>query len=255
MTIEELRTQYYNAIEKLQNKEDIINALPKTDYKNFFDLIKGIINKIDESINEIEQMITQEKDQETLQYMREEIEICEFKKRVCNELYNNAKTTEKIEELSIKIEKKHLIFAKTNSENIYIEKDLKEIPKEEYSDVIKCIERLETGEQDNNNEKGKSYGNNNAKISGIKTIKEYQKRLYYKTLTPDTVYVMLLISKKDDNSSIDRQTIIERNKKTEKQYNMLKEEMKNNEKKQKIIDENKQILENIYRSIKGRKRD
>ena len=255
MTIEKLRNQYYEAIDKLQDKEDIKNALPKPEYKVFFELIKGIIEKIDESIKEIENILSTETEQEVLEYLKEELELYKFKKEVCIDLYKEGKETEKIEELANKTKRKHIIFAKTESGNIYISKDLKDIPTEEYKDVLKCIERIETEEKSNNNEKGKSYGSNNAKIAGIKVEKEYQKRLYYKTLTPDTVYVMLLIAKKDDYISIDRNTLINRNQKTLNEFKKLKIEMQDEKRKQEIIEENEKIKEDLFSSFKKRKRD
>lgn len=55
--IEMLRQQYFKAILYLQNEEEIKEALPIPEYTNFFPILKGLIELIDNEIKTNELML------------------------------------------------------------------------------------------------------------------------------------------------------------------------------------------------------
>lgn len=145
-------------------------------------------------------------------------------------------------------QKKNLIFATTEYNNIYIEKDLKSIPQEYYEDIIECLRQLQDGFEENNIQKGRQLWNNN-KLSGLHELKPFKVRIFYRNLAPDMVYVLLVRMKKSDNSQLDREEAIIRNKQTTNEFERLKEEIKNPERKQELIEQNIEIYERVLERI------
>ena len=245
-SIEELRNQYYEAIKALQNENDILSALPKPDYKNFFPIMTGMIKILEQEEKEIKELLLKENPSDELyQYIKEDLEICTFKKNICKKLYEEAQEQEQIENAAEQKSHKHLFFATTDAGNIYFEKDLKDIPEEYYDVILTCLKRIEFGYKEENNEKAKPLNTVNSKLAGMHEIKEYQTRIIYKILAPDIAYVMLVRIKKDNNESLDRETIIERKKQTDKQFKKLKKDIKNEDSKKKLVEQQQKIKEKI----------
>ena len=84
--IESLEEQYFKVIEGLTEFDDIKKALPEDDYVNFFSLMEGIIERIDNSVKELEKEIAIEQDKEMLLEYKLEIELFGLKK---NYVYKN----------------------------------------------------------------------------------------------------------------------------------------------------------------------
>lgn len=252
---ESLRESYYQAIKNLQSKEDILSALPNEEYNSFFPIMTGLIKMLDQEEIEIREMLLKESsNSELYQYIKEDLEICLFKKEICEKLYEDVKEQEQIEKKAEEIEHKNLFFATTDAENIYFEKDLKDIPEEYYDVILTCLKRIEFGYKEQNNEKAKPLNTVNAKLAGMHEIKEYQTRIIYKTLAPDIAYIMLVRIKKDNNESLDRETIIERKKQTEKQFKKLKNDIKNDDIKKELIENQRKIKEKIIEILMNNRR-
>ena len=250
--VEELRGQYYEAIRLLQNEEDIRNALPRPEYENFFPLINGIIDMLN---NELEETIAMEPtDLEMKEYIEEELRIIKLKLDICNNLLHIAKEDKKIGEDASKTPQKNIIFATTNSGNICIENDLKNIS-EEYLGVIgELLTKLQNGTIDNNVQKARSFTTIDKKLNGIQELKDFKVRLFYKNLSPDTVYVLMVRMKKSDNDRLDREEIKDRASQRNKQYESLKKLIKDSDKKEELVNEHNKILLNILSSIEHKKR-
>lgn len=254
-TIENLRRQYYEAIIKLQDKEDIINSMPQPEYESFFPIMNGLLNLIGENIIEIKEELKKllNEEYEMKEYFEEELKTLEYKKTICIDLINQAKNKIEVEIKADKIKQKHLIFATTEHGNVYVEKDLKNLPEEYFEEVIESLTNLEEGFVEENEQKEKSL-QNNAKLSGLHEIKQFKVRIFYKNLSPDTIFVLMARMKKSDNSQLDREEAIIRNKKTQKEFEKLKEKIKIDEKKERILIENEQIKERIYGYIHKHRR-
>ena len=50
-----LRNNYFNAILELNDETDIINSLPEPEYENFFPIVNGLIERLNEKIKDLEE--------------------------------------------------------------------------------------------------------------------------------------------------------------------------------------------------------
>ena len=252
---ESLWQQYYDAIKLLQDRNDIIDALPKPIYKSFFSIMPGLIEKLKEEEQELKELIVgEEKNSSDYINIMEDLKLCMFKIEICNELYKNATDEVEIEKEGEEAIHKNIIFSKTNSENIYLQKDLKSIPEEYFSAILDCIEKLENGYKEENTEKAKAFTTSNSKLVGIHEIKPFKIRVAYKILDKDTIYILIARLKKDNNESLDRDEIIKRANNTEKEYNKIKQEIKNESKKNRLLQEHRKIKEEIEEYLYSHKR-
>ena len=254
-TIEILRNQYYEAIQLLQDEEDIKNALPHPEFTSFFQIMYGLIEKLTlvekdllEELNNVDS-----KEKEMLEYMKEELELNNFKKSLCERLIKEARKEEQDEEIAEKGSPKNLIFATTGSGKIYLEEDLKDIPEEYYIDIIECLESLKNGFTENNEIKGKSL-KNNARLKGLHEIKKFKIRIGYLNLDSNLTFIILAKTKKSDNSSQDRGDLINRNSKVGAEFQKLKELIKDEKKKTELIEKNQEIENNLIEYLNKNKR-
>ena len=255
-TLDKMRDSYYEAILLLQDENDILSALPTPEYQNFFPLMEGLISKLIheyeeyQSLNDMDEEILDE-----IESLKKKIDICKsLLVRVSNEI--SSETLDK----QATYPKRHLIFAKVSSGATYLEKDLKNIPFEYYDKVLATLDTLENGDIGSNSEKARQFVFDK-RLSGIYEIKEFKIRLIYKVLKGNIVYVMRVRMKKDDNSLIDKQDLVNRIKSTIDEFTELKNNIENEDYRLSLIEEHfniyqelKRILEENKRERKGEKR-
>ena len=254
--IEQLRKKYYEAIILLQDEQDILDSLPQPDYGNFFEIITGLIERIDNELQslELEYQNIESTDIDIKEYIKEEIKILTFKKNICINLLNKGKEEETLSEESEKRITKNIIFATTNSGNVFLENDIKNLPEEYYESIIQMLQDLQNGIEENNTEKAKAMRTVNKKMAGIHSVKDFKVRLYYKRLAKDTLYVIMVRMKKSDNDALDRKEVINRATKINNQYEGLKKQIKDPIKKQELIVKNEQIITELYDYLNQKKR-
>jgi len=251
--IKKIQNTYFEAIKCLQDEQDIIDALPKPEYEDFFSLMENLIEFINKELEQINNLITKENDEEMKEYLSEELNLWKFKLSISKKLIDEAEKSKKIEQETQITPNKKLIFATTTTGNIYLEKDLKDIPEECYDAVRESLEALKDGYVEENDEKGKQL-KNNGKIAKVHEIKQFKVRVMYKILAPDTLYIIMTRMKKDNNSKKDRDEVIIRNKQTEKEFNMLKNILKDPTAEKQIIDENQNTYNYLFEYLKERGR-
>ena len=251
--IKELREGYYKAIMLLNDETDILQALPQPTYEAFYPITYGLLELIEQEVIAFNEELESTNDDEYREYLESELSILTFKKNACLNLIKQADEKKTMEEQSTMFPKKKLIFATTKTGNIYLEKDLKSFPEEYLESVEECLSNLENGFIEENNQKGKKLGAD-AKLSGLHEIKTFKVRVFYKNLTPDTVYIMMARMKKSTNDLIDRSEPVERNKKTTGEFEELKEEIKDPIKKEQLIEQNNEIRKRIKEHIKENRR-
>ena len=249
-SLEELRNQYLQVIYMLQTKEDLEEALPSPNYYSFMPLIDSIIKKLEEDYMAIEEVcnLDNASDKYEMDLLKMKIEMCIERK---NEALNVLK---KEEAFQTNLKKKRLIFAKTESGNLYFDKDLKDIKEEYYERVISTLEKIELSIPENNVEKAKQTNNVNGKLTNIHYVKEYQIRTFYRVLSDDIAYIMMTRVKKDDFSKLDREEPIKRKKQTEKEFEKYKEIIKDEIKLNEILEENEKIKNQILEQLSINKR-
>ena len=250
-SIDELRNNYYEAVVNLHDRDEIISALPKPDFSNFYIIMKGVIEKLEETIKELEQESLSAKERDYLEYIRDEIDLLKYKIELCNHLLHQADVITEIEETPN--HDCHLIFA-SNVSGTFFERDLKSIPEDYYGSVLYCLERLLSGEEEDNLSKARQL-KNNSKLSNLHEIKDFKIRVLFKKLSHNCIFVMLVRMKKDDNSRVDREEPFLRTRNTDSQYELLKVELEDDEKRQAIIDENDIIRDRIFAKLTEERRE
>lgn len=239
--IESLEEQYFKVIEGLTEFDDIKKALPEDDYVNFFSLMEGIIERIDNSVKELEKEIAIEQDKEMLLEYKLEIELFGLKKELCLQKLKKANNDVEIEKRSLVNPKKHIIFAKRSGDGTYLEKDLRNMSPEYYDRVRETLADLENGTA-----KIKAL-TGNKKLVNILEVTPFKVRVMFKNLSEDTIYVIMARVKKSDNSVLDRQEPIKRVQNTDSEYQKLKEDINNPEKREKLLKEHGQIRDDIFK--------
>ena len=253
--IEKLRQQYFEAMMKLHNKQDVIDAMPKLEYNSFFSIMNGLITSIDQNIIQLnkEMRTLDETDQELIVLVQEEMQIMQYKKEICEQLLKEALAKGDATSETMVSLKRNLIFATTELGNICIERDLKNLPEEYYDSVLQSLINIENGLAEANDQKAKEL-TGDRKLAGLHEIKLFKVRVLYKNLSPDMAYVFLVKMKKSDFDHLDRKEIVIRNKNVQNEYERLKEEINNPLKKAALIQENLQVRERIFCLLNENKR-
>lgn len=240
----QLRDAYYDAIVKLQYKEDILRELPDPDYYNYFPIMNALVLKLVHECKAYEKFGDDLEAMEVISSLKDKIDICKEQiKTVRDDLKDQS-----FEEQS-KHPVRHLIFAKTNvMGGTFLERDLKKIPSEYYDKVSSAMEFLEYGDFHSSGNKIRQL-TNNKKMFGLFEIKEFKVRLVYRVLSGDMVYVMLARMKKDDNSAVDQKDLIVRGKNTMDEYQKLKEQVKDASQRDLLLMEHDNIKQNIKKIL------
>lgn len=254
--IVELRKQFYESIRLLQTEQDILNALPQPEYDNFFPLITGIIGFLEADLTEAKQELQQisPTDYEMKEYIESEINLILFKKQTCTSLLEKGIQDKTIEEEAEQTPQKNIIFATTESGNICLENDLKGIPEEYLEAVEILLKRLQEGLNERNPEKAKSFTTVDKKMTKIHELKDFKVRLFYKNLSSDTVYVLMVRMKKSNNDALDRKEIIDRASQRKNQFEQLKSWIKDPQKKEELVQEHAEFLNKILGHLQYNKR-
>lgn len=251
--IKQFHQQYFEAIKQLQDKQDIINNMPKPEYESFFEIMPELIEFIIKEIEETTQLLARETDEELIEWFKEDIEIWNFKLTICKQSLKEAKEMKETEKLATITPQKNFIFATTSSGNIYLEKDLKDIPEEYYDSIGESLEKLKNGYEENNEEKAKAL-KSNRKLAGLHEIKLFKVRVVYQNLSPDTVFIIMAKMKKSDNDKKDREEMIVRKNQTDIEFKRLKKEILDPLQKQTLIDEHHQIYDKLFKQIRENRR-
>lgn len=247
--LEQLRNAFYESILLLQDEKDIMDALPAPEFQSFFPLMEGLISKLVTECKEFQSLGNDLDVLEEVELLKKKIDIC--KNRV--ELVKKQVSEDSLESQAA-CSKRHLIFAKTTFGSTFLQKDLKDIPKEYYDKVLATLETLESGDFNSNTEKVRQL-TNNKKLFGLYEIKEFKIRLVYRVLDGDMVYVMQTRMKKDDNSSLDQKDLINRNRNTNDEFKMLQERVQNPHERDLLIMEHENIRNEIFDELEAGKRD
>ena len=247
--INTLRNHYYNAIVNCSDLEQLKKELPSGDYFNFFELMDGIIGALSNYLKEWENLDDDfsKEELEEIKLLRKKIELCiERKEKVQEEVNQQTSNLE---------ESRNIVFASTSSGNNYFLSDLKDIPQEYYQDIINSLNVLVSEEISSNIQKNRSMTNSTV-LKGIHEIKEYQVRLYYQLVGKGTniIFINGVRIKKDNFSRLDREFPADRKEKTAFQLNTLKNSSNDKDYIDKICQQNKIILDDVFKYLEENKR-
>ena len=238
--LENLREAYYKSIINLYDEQDILDNLPTTDFKNFYSLIDGIIEKINNDIDVIKNDLDDEELKEEYIHLKKCIELCTKRK-------NEALKIEENENDEIKGHKQ--IVLAENSMGTFLEKDLKYIEEEYYGDIFDCLNFINN--PDSVNKKPEiSHLTNNNRLKKVYELKLFKIRLFTKHLSNNMVYVFMARMKKDMNSNIDVREPAERIAYLNNEFEFIEKNMENEEFRRELQERNEKHLERITSFLK-----
>lgn len=234
MTDEEVKA-YVEKIEKTPVSE-LYNILPSYDVYNA-DIIMGkICDALSENVNILRKLNIESKDHEL------DAEIMELLKKIfiCNN-YLDSQTSSRNYDRELQHK---LVFAKTPAGNPYFMLDLDKVPREAYAGVKKTLEGILYGVNKSDNTKVKYY----AGIELPKKVLEFkgfQVRIYTTKLKGNILCVFGLSIKKADTDKKITENLKSRLSRINKQIDELKLLVNDTDKRQALLDDGKEILDNI----------
>lgn len=255
---EELRESFYNAICLLDDEQLIIESLPRAGFSNYFEIMDGLIEKLNTDLETCRNDFLSETDEEYKELYKEELAKLFLKKQICEKMRDKARSEAEEEKGFTNENKRHIIFALRTSGKSYFEQDIKDnsFSEEYYGDLMDLIHALENGIEENNTIKAKKMIANDS-LAGVHEVKAFKTRVYYEILSPDLAYVFLTKMKKSDNSKRDKQAIQIRKNTVQREFESLKELIKNDVAKAKLIEQHdkikEEILDYLYANQRGEK--
>lgn len=183
--------------------------------------------------------------------LQEEIDLVDFKIQICEDRINYANEIVKEEEMAEMTSQKRIIFAKTSSGNTYYQKDIKDIPDEYVAQALRDLRQLRTGITEDNEEKAKSFKNNN-RLKGIHELKSFKVRTIYRIIDRNTIQVLMVRMKKSDNDRKDLIEVITRADKTMKEFNNILDRINDQQYMKSLIDESEELYETIVGKLEVR---
>ena len=248
--IEELRKNIYYTISLLQDKDEIINALPTPSYSNFFPLIDGIIELLNNDIEEYNKWL-KDLDENSDDYydVSALLENTKLKIEICNKLKNEACKEKNVTDVVASDRKIDFIFAKSGFNKIKFRSELTSISQEKYSEIHEFLEMIRNRQNFNNIKKIRRL---TGPLEGIWEAKPFGVRILFKFLDKDTVYIFGIKEKKSNNDSIDRNQILEKYSSCRFEYDQLAKEIIL--RRDELIAEHIQYKDEIYDYLKAEAR-
>lgn len=247
--IEMLRNNYFHTIMLLTDPDDIMENLPCLESKSFYPLMRGIVELLKTERDECTSF--EPENQEEKEYADELLGNIDEKVRLCQERVAMYESVDLEEEDDYKA--KNLVFATTSSGRVYVEEDIKNTKPEFYERIYDCFENLIVGVDESNPTKGKLLRGND-KVVGLHEVKGHQVRLFYKILDKDTVFVVLSNTKKSDKDKANTKKWATRSQKTFAEYKYIKTLFEDEETKEQIIADNKEIQDSVLGLLRGKAR-
>jgi len=247
--------QYYNSISLMQDKETIEKTIPEATFFCFFEIMEGLIFKLEKDRDELEYLLSDEEEGKQKNIWQEELESCKYKIDLCKKRYKEAKEKQKAEDDFLNEEWKKIIFAMKSNDEPFIFSDIKSsfVPEEYYQNIIDSLQNIETGGNLDNKEKGRRLRSDST-INDVFEVKTFKVRVYYRILSKDIAYVFLAKQKKSDNDAYDKNAIRNRRNYTDDEYKKLKKLISDPEQKREICRAHRKYLQDILEYLGENKR-
>lgn len=252
MNNEEFKRKYFQTLQDLDDEISLIKSLPNPELEHFNELMNYLIEHQDIYIKECQELFDL-----AINY-DEKIEYGEYlKKALLNQNIfinhlNKRIAKEKKDAIYEEQEQKDVLYA-TNNGKILLEKNLKDILKndngEELKSFLKLIENLKNSETSYNQQKSRKL-TNHTDLKDVYELKGFQTRLFYMYVDKYAVVIGAL-EKKTQNSEKIRKEIINM-KYNSMHYRNLLEQNLDNPKFVKQELENARIIEE--RLMKGKRK-
>lgn len=250
MNNEEFKRKYFQTLQDLDDECLLIESLPNPELEYFNELMNYLIEHQDIYIKECQELfdlaINYDEKKEYGEYLKKAL----FNQDIFLNHLNKRLAKEKKDEIYEEQEQKDVLYA-TNNGKILLEKNLKDILKndngEELKSFLKLIENLKNPETSYNQQKSRKL-TNHTDLKDVYELKGFQTRLFYMYVDKYAV-VIGAIEKKTQNSEKIRKEIINMKCKSINYRKLLEQNLDNPEFiKQEL--ENAKIIEE--RMMKGK---
>ena len=195
-----LRKNYFLSVLNSSSKEEIISLLPIPAQANYYSLINGIIKYLNHEISEYNKLLSKEKDSTSIKDLEEIKNELLYKIKIIEE-YRDSFNKDIEEDVNIP-EKVHIIFGMNPYGNNSFFEDLKKIDREYYEDIEKMLVNIQNGVDSNNPTKIRRLIDD---LAGVMEAKTFKIRIHFRMIDKNTIYLMMVRIKKDDNSIKDKQ--------------------------------------------------
>ncbi len=229
----------YEAISKLETKEEILKMLPNKNLPYYKEVMMDIIKKLRYDVYELTRLGDDEK--ETLDYLR----LLNLQIAVCEDY---------VREEKVKLDDEiNFVFATSVFGNIYAFSDIESISPEFYDRILKCLDEMRSRNDTFDVSKSRVFSNN-GNINGVIERKGYQVRILYRQLDYNTIYIFRIKVKKSDNDKKDYLDVVNRCKLTDRQFNEFKLNFLDEKFKKDILSLNKKVSLDIINYLVNNKR-
>lgn len=209
MNNEEFKRTYFQTLQDLDDESLLIESLPNPELEHFNELMNYLIEHQDIYIKECQELfdlaINHDEKKEYGEYLKKAL----FNQRIFTNHLNKRLAKEKKDEIYEEQEQKDVLYA-TNNGKILLEKNLKDILKndngEELKSFLKLIENLKNPETSFNQQKSRKL-TNHTDLKDVYELKGFQTRLFYMYVDKYAVVIGAL-EKKTQNSEKIRKEII-----------------------------------------------
>lgn len=234
MSLEEIKA-YVSLIEdtSIDDIESFKKVLPFEKIYNYDEIMNQVCEILKEEIKALKQLNDDSKNDDLT------LEITDLLKKLYFCRYCTVKKNDYVDSVS-----NNIVFLKSGLRNIYFESDLKKFPKEYYGRIKKVLENILNGTNMADPTKFKFYNNSNF-TEKIMTFKEFKVRVFVIRLKENVFAVCGVYEKKAKQKVELIKKVRKRVADEKKQLVRLKQAMENPVEKERIIAENKKILDNI----------
>ena len=254
-SIQELRKSYYEAIKLMSDEQLIIDSLPEADCLNYFEIMDGLIETLNQEMEICKSSFLEETDIEYREMFKEELRLLTFKKQLCEKSVLEAKDELMLENEFTNTKNKRIIFATRSTGDSYIINDIKDnsFKEEYYQFLIEMIDELENGIKEDNTEKARAMVCDKT-VKGVHEVKKFKIRLYYRILSSDLAFVILTKLKKNNNDKKDKEIIRNRNSHIMSEFKYLKEKIEDENFKAELIKQHLKIRNEVLNYLEKNKR-
>lgn len=235
-----------NSIDSGLPLEHVVNLLPLPNYKDYYKIKNDLLDLLEDRYFS---MVSYAEgfDDEYKENIVDSANYIEYQINLFNDYFESLELDGAIENDANQKERK-LIFAKTKSGNIFINNDLKDIPREYKDNVLKLLEKLKNGYDFKGVNKTRVY-TNNGDLNGVIEIKAFKVRLVYQIVSENYCLVTQVIFKKSQNDKRYRNAIASRYHECQEQYNSYLKLSQNGKIDQIDFEEENLVYEDIVKDL------
>jgi len=243
-------TSFKEALLELEaDKDEILEVLPSDMIDGYEEFMEKLLVSIEEEIETLFPMLEETSDKEDLEYLNNQCRLLSLKKSVIEEKLSEVKT----EDINVPVGKKNLLFLMSEGDRPLVERDAKDISDEylpSFGELIKELREynLEFNRFDDTVSKKMT---NHEKLKEVFEMKKFKVRLYYIILDEDTFLVLMGAYKNQNNPKWLTESLVTRLISSKPIVARLKKELQNPEKKEAMVEEHRQIADDLIEKYIG----